>query len=199
MKRSGTPGRRFLFCAAFLALASFASAAGKEDPRVVGLRVEKHVGVERVSYRVENALEGETLERLQSGIRIVFRHRIELYAKRSVPIWFGKSLSWTVVEVSATYDGLTRQYHLSRTYKLHRRGGKPAPSPMIADEVRDTGSLDVVRVWMTEVDGVPLLPVESNIPLERRRIEVTSSMGRKFVWMMFPVTVTATAETKLEN
>jgi hypothetical protein len=173
--------------------------AAKDDPVVVGLRVEKHAGVQKVSYRVENALSDEDLEKLESGIVVSFRHRIELYGKRSVPIWFGKSLAWTVVDVSAVYDGLTRQYHLSRVYKLRRRGKEPEGAAMIADEVFDTDSLSVVRVWLTEIDGVPLLPVDSGIPLDRRRIEVTTSMGRKFVWMMFPVTISASAETTLEN
>jgi hypothetical protein len=199
MRWSGRFWRSIFICGSLLGLLASGTQAAKGDPEVVGLRVERHAGVQRVSYRVENALSDEILEKLESGIVISFRHRIELYAKRAVPLWFGKSLAWTVVEVTATYDGLTRQYHLSRAYKLRRRGKEPEGVAMIADELFDTDSLNVVRVWMSEIDGVPLLPVESVIPLERRRVEVTTSMGRKFFWMMFPVTITASAETSLED
>jgi hypothetical protein len=173
------------------------AAAGAGDPKVIGLRVEG-VGEDlRVSYSVENAFSEDILERIHSGMRVAFRHRIELYAKRVLPLWFPKTLSWTVVETAVEFDGLTKQYHLSRSYRLGRKGKAWEGPARIADEERDTDSLDVVRIWMSEVDGVPLLPVASEVPLSRRRVDVTCSMGRKFVWMMFPVTVTASAESTL--
>ena len=182
-----------------LALSVFPAAAGTGDPRVIGLRVEGGGEDYRVSYSVESALSEDILERIHSGMRIAFRHRIEMYAKRAVPLWFPKTLSWTVVETAVEFDGLTKQYHLSRSYSLRRKGKAWEGPTRIADEERDTDSLDVVRIWMTEVDGVPLLPVDSEVPISRRRVDVTCSMGRKFVWMMFPVTVTASAESTLEN
>ncbi len=182
-----------------LALSALPAAAGAGDPKVIGLRVEGAGEDIRISYSVENSFSEEILERIHSGMRVAFRHRIELSARRAVPLWFPKTLSWTVVETAVEFDGLTKQYHLSRSYRFGRKG-KPWEGPArIADEERDTDSLDVVRIWMSEVDGVPLLPVQSEVPLFRRRVDVTCSMGRKFVWMMFPVTVTASADSSLEN
>jgi hypothetical protein len=182
-----------------VAASFFPARASAGDPGVIGLRVEGAGDDLRVSYSVENAFSDEILERIQSGMRVAFRHRIELYAKRAVPLWFPKTLSWTVVETAVEFDGLTKQYHLSRSYRLGRKGKAwEGPAP-IADEERDTDSLDVVRIWMSEVDGVPLLPVVSDVPVSRRRVDVNCSMGRKFVWMMFPVTVTASAESTLED
>ncbi len=182
-----------------LALSVLPAVAGESDPRVIGLRVEGSGDDIRVSYSVENAFGEDILERIYSGMRVAFRHRIELTAKRAVPLWFPKTLSWTVVETAVEFDGLTKQYHLSRSYRLRRKGKAWEGPARIADEERDTDSLDVVRVWMSEIDGVPLLPVDTEAPVSRWRVGVTSSMGRKFVWMMFPVTVTASAETTLAD
>ena len=182
-----------------LALSVIPAVAGEGDPRVIGLRVEGTADGVRASYSVENAFSEDVLERIHSGMRVAFRHRIELFAKRAVPLWFPKTLSWTVVETAVEFDGLTKQYHLSRIYRLRRKGKAWEGPTRIADEDRDTDSLDVVRVWMSEIDGVPLLPVDSEAPVSRWRVGVTCSMGRKFVWMMFPVTVTASAETSLAN
>ena len=182
-----------------LALLTLPAAAAASDPKVIGLRVEGAGDDIRVSYSVENAFSEDVLERINSGMRVVFRHRIELYAKRAVPLWFPKTLSWTVVEAAVEFDGLTKQYHLSRSYRLRRKGKAWDGPARIADEERDTDSLDVVRVWMSEVDGVPLLPVASEAPVSRQRVDVSCSMGRKFFWGMFPITVTASAESTLED
>jgi len=182
-----------------VAVSILPAVAGAGDPKVIGLRVEGAGEDLRVSYSVENAFSDDILERVHSGMTVSFRHRIELYGKRAVPLWFPKTLSWTVVETAVEFDGLTKQYHLSRSYSLRRKGKAWEGPSRIADEERDTDSLDVVRIWMSEVDGVPLLPADSEVPVSRRRVDVTCSMGRKFVWMMFPVTVTASAESTLEN
>ena len=182
-----------------LTISVLPAGAGAGDPKVIGLRVEGTGDDIRVSYSVENAFSEDILERIHSGMRVAFLHRIELDAKRAVPLWFPKTLSWTVVETAVEFDGLTKEYHLSRSYRLRRKGKDwEGPAP-IADEERDTDSLDLVRVWMSEVDGVPILPVDSDVPVSRRRVDVTCSMGRKFFWMMFPVTVTASAESALED
>jgi len=182
-----------------LAVSALPTVAAAGDPKVIGLRVEGTGEDLRVSYSVESAFSEDILERIHSGIRVTFRHRIELYAKRAVPLWFPKTLSWTVVETAVEFDGLTKQYHLSRSYRLRRKGKAWEGPARIADEERDTDSLDVVRIWMSEVDGVPLLPVDSDVPVSRRRVDVTCTMGRTFFWGMFPVTVTASAESTLED
>ena len=105
-------------------------------------------------------------------------------------------LSRVVIETGVQYDPLTRRYDLTRTVAL--KGGRKREAPPPREEGRLTESADEMRAWMTEFSRVtvfdPFRPIEG----ERLRVRVTSSVGRRYVWSIFPASLTASAEWKLE-
>jgi hypothetical protein len=163
--------------------------AGK--PRVENLAVELGTGNVVVSFRVADAVTEETLERVHSGIPVTFRHRIEFMAPRGFPLLPARTLLGVTVETRADYDSLTRRYSLYRTVRIP---GQRNPSPQ-----RSVGrTVEDMRSWMTEVDRLriddPRFPFEGlNV-----KVRIQSSLGRKYVLLIFPGNRSAKAEWRPE-
>lgn len=178
-----------------LALGSLANADDAPEPVIAGLEVHIEGGALQVSFRTESAFGPESLERLQSGMTLVFRHRIELLARRAVPLMPLRVLARTIVEASARYDTLTRQYY------LERRTVREVP-----EETRDaapglstaaTSSLAEAQTWMTEVAELPMPAPTPEASLRKPRIRVRTETGRRYRLLIFPFVDAAEAERPL--
>jgi hypothetical protein len=187
------------FAAAVLLLAVIAAPAAVADksdkPRIDLLEVRREDDRVVVSFHVPNALADETLERLHSGLPVEHRHRVELVARRSMPLWPAKVLGRVRVDTSAVFDRLTLRFELSRSV---RAGPRDSKKWVVVDEQRhSTASVDEVREWMTHFDALPALDLPESARGSRLRVRVESTLDRRFVWYMFPSKLTLSAERKL--
>lgn len=183
--------------AAIASVVAWSPVAGAEGLEIEDFDVARLNGGWSVSYRVAAAFDEDVIERIESGFPVTFRHRLELVARRAVPLWPSKVVSECTLTTTATYDSLTREYHLIRT-----REEKPAAAddedPPDDGEEKVTGDIDEVRSWMTEIDGVVLRSDPKGNRSPRQRLRVTSVVGRKFVFLIFPSNKSASAERHLE-
>jgi hypothetical protein len=124
--------------------------------------------------------------------------RLEIVTKRAIPLMPSKVLARTVIRTRAEYDALTRRYVLARAVESRGPHKKQAPPP--SEEQRFTTSADEMRAWMTQIDEIPVYdPVEPFPEDEQLKVRVESSLGRRYVLLIFPSTVTATAELQLSR
>jgi len=149
-----------------------------------------------VSFDVTDAFSEDTLERIQSGIPVSFLHRIDIVRKR-VMLWPAKDLARTRVVTEATYDSLTRQYSLLRRTEFKTRRKDDALPP--DEQRRTTESQEEMKRWMTELRDVPVYDPSRELPDDGLRLRVESSLGRHFVLLIFPSTIDASAERRLER
>ena len=167
--------------------------ARAESPRpaIEGLRLEHGDAGIRVSFRLTGAFNEDVLERVHSGMRLSFEHKIVLLGRRIVPLFPRVTLARTVVVTTVQYDSLTRRYDLER-----RTVGKDWPeheTPPERIEQRATQSREEMEAWMSEVAGVALPdpPDDRDDPL---KIRVRTDLGMRFVLMFLPWPNTVTVE-----
>jgi hypothetical protein len=165
-------------------------------PSIDGLITRLESGRAIVSFRVAHGLSDEALERIDSGIQVELRHRLEVVSKRAIPLTPAKVLARTVIHTRAEYDALTRRYALERVVEFRGPHKKQAPPP--TEEQRFTTSADEMRAWMTQLDDIAVYdPVEPFSEDEQLRVRVDSSLGRRYVLLIFPSSLTASAELPL--
>ena len=111
-----------LLAAVALIGAVLAAAPSAAAPSIESLRVERVAGRLQVSFDVEGAFTERALERLEAGLPLVFRHQIELTAKRAVPLWFPRVVARASVTNRAEYDSISRLYRLTRRIDVVRTG-----------------------------------------------------------------------------
>lgn len=173
-----------------------ATGLAEESPKIEDLEVERRDGRLEVTYVLDGALGDDVLERLQAGIPVTYRHRLQWLARRGL-LLPDRELSEVVIVVEATYDSLTRSYQLARSGVTQVRGGKKGPAG--PDESRITDSVETLRRWMTHLDAVRL-PAPAKLPEgSEQYVRVTTTFGRKFVLGMFPARRSASAEQTLER
>jgi hypothetical protein len=174
-----------------------AAAAEKDTrPTVEGLTALRSGDRAVVSYRVANGLSEEALERIDSGISVIFRHRIEIVSKRAFPLIPDKVRARVVVETTAEYDALTKRYALLRRIEVRSRQKKLSPPP--DEQTQTTLSQDEMRAWMTELREVEVFDPARRLEGERLRVRVESEVGRRYLLLIFPASLTASAEQALE-
>ena len=149
-----------------------------------------------VSYRLVDVLPDEILERIHSGIEATFHHRVDLTARRMLPLMPARTLCRSTVSTTATYESLTQQYHLTRTFEYVARGeGGYYHS---GEEHYSTSAIEDMEAWMTDIHDMlvpyPFKPADD----VRRKIRVNVTLGRHFVLFVFPGNYTATAEWTLD-
>ncbi len=192
MRQSNRPAIVLLLLLSAIAVGT--TLAG--GPTIEGLEVERDGGRVLVSFGIGGAFSDDLLERLQAGLPLEFRHTVEVQARRTVPFWFAKVIGKATVIDRVEYETLTRRYHLSREVVIARRGRRGSPTTGLVEE--STESLDRVREFMTTVDElfvIDLLDVNRRSGL---RLRVESSVGRRYVMLIFPSTVRAVAEVGLD-
>ena len=176
-------------------LASIGYARAGEQASISELAVQREAEVARVALRIQNGLSSTALERIDSGIPVAFRYRIDLQDRRS---WWlpTKVLARTTVEARVTYDTLTGRYSLTREVVYLGRERKRRPS---VEQRQETDSVDDVRSWLTELTDVELFLPPRLPRAERLRVRVETTIGRRYVMWIFPASLTISAETPFDN
>ena len=100
-------------------------ARGK--PRLELSEARRDGGRVAVSFRLANVLGEEALERMRSGVPVVYRHRVEVLGRRSGAPWPSKEHASMRIVTSAAYDSLTQRYELLRTIELGQRRDRGRP------------------------------------------------------------------------
>jgi hypothetical protein len=180
--------------AAATALSPPADAASAA--RIAGLEVRRAGDRVFVSFGVDGAVTEDVVERIHSGIPVTFRHRVELLARRAVPLWPSRVLGRIRVEASVSYDALTRRYELRRQIEVKAGGATDEATGGTGGEV-STESLQDVRAWLTELRDLPGLVLPQGAESERLRVRVESVLGRRYVLYWIPTRVEAAAEQPL--
>ena len=183
-----------LALAAGFALAPAAGADEAVEPTLSITEVRPEGSDLLVSFRVDGAFGPEVLERIESGMTVTFEHRVDLIAKRAVPLMPARLLSRTIVETTARYDTLTRQYYLERrtTREAPDEAGGEAPAQTAATPERTE-----MESWMTSVGGAPIAAPPTEGTLRKLRVRVRTEMGRRYKLLIFPFTDAAEAEQLL--
>ncbi len=169
-----------------------ALAAGG-GPAIGSLEVGRSQGGLSVRFDLEGVWSAELLERVQSGLELTFRHRVELVGKRIGWIFPRRTLARTVVETTLRYDSLTQRYEFVQRVVARRWAGPAeAAGPAVR---RSTDAGDEARRWMTRLEGLPLPAPEAvgaSVPV---RVRIRSELDRKLVLGLFPWTRTVSRET----
>lgn len=148
-----------------------------------------------VSYDLVGVMDAEVEERIQSGIPVTFRHKLEVLSKRSVLLWPSKSLAQTTVETRVEYDSLTRRYDLLR--RVEHRMRQKKQGPLTEEQRKLTDSLEEMRDWMTRFDEIPVFDPTRELRGRAMRVRVEVNLGRRYVLFVFPGTRSVSAETPL--
>ena len=170
--------------------------AGKPKPRIEGLSARLEDQRVLISYRVSAGLSAEMEERIQSGIPVTLKHKLEVVAKRGFPLMWAKDLARTLVETSVQYDSLTQRYVLVRTVEHKLRSKKDGP--LNEEQRRVTDSVSEMRQWMTELEDIPVFNPGRQLIGDRLRVRVEVSLGRRYVMFIFPATQSVSDEVPLE-
>jgi hypothetical protein len=168
-----------------LAAAPIEAAKRADEPRIDPLDAQRGDDRIDVSFHVANGLAADALDRIRSGIPVAQRHRVEVLGRRAVPLR---------IDTSAVYDSLTRRFDLKRSIQI----GPRKKQATVVEEQFSTDSIEEVRSWMTEFDVLPALELPEAAQGARLRVRVESTLGRRFVFYMFPARLTVSAERKLE-
>ena len=140
-------------------------------PSIDSLDLRLASGELEVSFRLSDAFDERILAKLDSGLEVVFTHKVQARRKRG--LWFDRTVAAKKVETSAVLDGLTRQYTLRRKVN----GG-------LVDNLT-TSDVDEMRTFMTFTDGL-VLELPAKMPLDgRTEVRVRSTLETRF-FLFFP-------------
>jgi hypothetical protein len=193
--------KKLLWCA--LALSLFvtplhaAKQRGDGKPAIDGLSARLENDHALISFRLTGAIDEEREELIHSGIPVIFRHRLEVRSKRTftgIPMP-PKLLARTLVETRVEYDSLTRRYELMRRIEHRTRNKKDRPP---TEEQRlITESMEEMRAWMNELSEISIFDPSRPLSGEKLRVNVEVSLGRRYVLLIFPATISTSAEIPL--
>lgn len=181
--------------AAIAPVRGWTETADSTRPAVDGFAARLDGDRALTSYRLVGVLDAEAEERIHSGIPVTFRHRIDVLAKRGVPLMPARVLARTWIETRVKYDSLTRRYDLFR--RVEHRTRQKRKTPLTEEQSRITESLDEMRAWMTEMQDVPVFDPTRTLRGQKLRAHVEVSIGRHYVLLIFPATRTVSAEVPL--
>jgi hypothetical protein len=192
---------KFLWCALVLSLfATPLSAVGQRGegkPAIAELSARLEDDRALISFRLTGAMNDEREELIHSGIPVVFRHKLEVRSKRTftgIPMP-PRLLARTIVETRVEYDSLTRRYDLMRRILHMTRNKKDRPP---TEEQRlITESLEEMRLWMSELSEISIFDPSRALRGEKLRVNVEVSLGRRYILMIFPATISMSAEIPL--
>jgi len=149
-----------------------------------------------VSYDILGAMDEELEERIQSGIPVTFRHKIQVLSKRGVPLMPSKVIAQTLIETRVEYDSLTRRYELLRSIEQKVRQKKLGP--LTEEQRKLTDSLEEMRDWMTRLEAIPVFDPTRELRGRSLRVRVEVNLGRRYILFVFPGTRSVSAEIPLE-
>jgi hypothetical protein len=198
--KSGGGGRsviKKLILAAIALGAVMTPLLAQDKPAIDGLSARLEGNRALVSFHVAGAISADIEELIHSGIPVLFKHKLEVLAKRNFPVMPmpARVLARTVVETRVEYDSLTRRYDLLRS--IDHKGSKKKLKPAIEEHKLVTDSLAEVRTWMTELEDIAVYDPSRALQGEKLRVHVEVSLGRRYVLLIFPGTLTTSAEIPL--
>lgn len=167
-------------------LAAAGPAAAQDpggQPEIRSLQLALRHDEVRVDYVVSDAFNDDVLERIHSGIRLSFEHRVVLLGKRIAPLLPRRTLARTVVITTVRFDSLTRRYELER--KVEGKSWPKETTPPELIERRSTSSPEEMRAWMTRLTDVPL-PRPAPERGERFKVRVRTELGLRFLLYILP-------------
>ncbi len=193
--------KKLLWCTLALSLLvtplHAAGQHGDGNPSIAELSARLDDNHALISFRLSGAIDEEREELIHSGIPVVFRHKLEVRSKRTftgIPMP-PRLLARTVVETRVEYDSLTRRYDLMRRIEHRTRNKKDRPP---TEEQRlITESLEEMRAWMSELREVSIYDPGRPLTGEKLRVNVEVSLGRRYILMIFPATISMSAEIPL--
>jgi hypothetical protein len=111
-----------------------------DDPiRVTPLAREGRI---LLSFEMPQGISKDMSAAIHSGLTTIFTYEVEL--RRSMPMWFDRTIDQAIVSASVQYDNLRRRHQLSRSVN-----GRIEDSDVTDDEEK-------VRRWMTKFDQLSL-------------------------------------------
>jgi len=150
-----------------------ASVARAEEPaRLTDLRAVLTDSGWEAQVRLEGAFEDEIVEKIESGLAVTFRYKIDVLRARGL---VGSMLSRREIEVTVEHDTLTHQYRLTRTLD----GENPQSTA--------TDKEEEMRRWMTELQRVRLPLPQDGLPFPPDAvIRARCRLSSGFVLVFFP-------------
>jgi hypothetical protein len=161
---------RNLFSAVLLLLV--VDRAYGADPQIRNLTATVSGTTVGVHLTMANAFDDPDLVKaLQSGLPTGFEYVIEIY--RSRPNWFDQGVALSRIEVSATFNSITREYLLN-----YRRDRKLARSETVTD-------LASLERRMSTVDEPALFDIGGRRP-SKLHVRARADFGRTFMFYVIP-------------
>ncbi|MEW5981555.1 MAG: DUF4390 domain-containing protein [Acidobacteriota bacterium] len=143
--------------------------AGDTGLQVATLVRDSHV---LVSWTFADGALDQLNEAIDSGLTTSFTYDVDL--RRSVSVWFDRTISTATVAVSVRKDTLTGRYQLTRSID-----GRVEDS-----RVSDSG--ETVRTFMTAVDRLPLFPTSELQANVEYTIRVRVRTRPRVTWFFWP-------------
>jgi hypothetical protein len=111
-------------CLCLIGPAGVSAAAAADEPRaqIVDMEVSTEEQGYLVSYRLREVMPEEVLERIHSGIPVSLEHKVDLLAKRTLPLMPAKTLCRSSMITTVSYESLTQEYLLTRSFEYQARG-----------------------------------------------------------------------------
>jgi hypothetical protein len=155
-----------------LALALFASAATAADPEIRNLSATAKGGSVSVRFALASAFDDhDLLDSIQSGLPTSFSYIVEIFRDR--PRWFDQGLERSRIEVTATFNSITREYLLN-----YRRDRKLVRSETFRD-------LESLQRRMTSIEEPNLFEIGQRRPY-KLKVRVKADFGRRFLFYIVP-------------
>lgn len=176
-------------------LAAAPSAEEALKPGIEGLTARIESDQARVSYELEGVMDAEVEERIQSGIPVTFRHKVQVLSKRGVPLMPSKVIAQTLIETRVEYDSLTRRYDLLRS--IEHKVRQKRQGPLTDEQRRLTDSVEEMRDWMSRFDEIPVFDPARELRGRALRVRVEVNLGRRYILFVFPATRSVSAEIPL--
>jgi hypothetical protein len=168
----------------------------KLKPRIEQLSARVESGTARVSYRLTGIFSADLEEKIQSGLPISFKHRIDVRARRGFPVMFDRLVARTTVETRVQYDTLTQRYVLLRN--VEQRSQKKSERPPTDERRRVTDSVAEMREWLVSIDEVPLPDPGDGFEAEKLYVRAEVNLGRTYFMWFIPTSRTISQEIDLE-
>jgi hypothetical protein len=163
---------RTLVLALTFALCASALSAQEPDPDIRNLSAIANAGQVSVRFNLTNAFaDHDLLRALQSGLPTSFSYIVEIFHDR--PRWWDEGISRVRIEVTATFNSVTREYLLN-----YRRDRKLARSETFSD-------LESLKRRMTSIDEPNLFPIGDRRPY-KLKVRVKADFGRTFLFYIVP-------------
>ena len=150
-------------------ISGLSAAPALGSPAITHLTAERNGETYQAACRLEGALTPDVEEEISAGLPTSIEYRLNLYRRRTA--FFDQLVLKRRIECTARYDTLTKQYTLTRR---------------LDGELQDTKVTDdaaVMRGFMTELHGVPIVKADDLQPDETYYLKAKSNLG--LVWRFY--------------